>query len=246
MKGPFFKANALLTPNIPRVDAHMHTNWTDGKDSFKDYALRAKELNLDAIAFTEHTDDKSPWFQEYLAIQEEVRELASPVKVFFGAEVKAAHTDGTLSMSEERIIKLDFIVGVLHRYPDGNGGYHNFKNLTPEEAQQIDFELTRALLANPRVDVWGHPGGVYVHWFGPYNEKLMRELIRIAEHNNKIVEINTNLRYRSILPVIYDECVTRDCLISVGSDVHQLSELGNVCDTLADLRANYNVHTIEA
>lgn len=245
MKGPFFKASTLQTNNIPQIDSHMHTNWTDGRSTFEEYVLRAKELKLESIAFTEHADDKSPWFSEFIFIKDRIRELASPVKVYFGAEVKAAHTDGTLSMGEERIHQLDFIMGVLHRYPNGNGGYHSFKDLTPEYAQELDFELSRALLSNPLVDVWGHPGGVYVHYFGAYRESMMRELIALAVRNGKIVEINTNMRYRSVLPVIYDECIARDCLISVGSDAHEVSELGGVCNTLADMQKTYVVSTLQ-
>jgi len=236
MKGPFFKASILRTPNIPQIDAHMHTDWTDGKSTFEEYALRAKALKLESIAFTEHADDTSPWFADFIAIQDRIRALASPVKVYFGAEVKVAHTDGMLSMSEERIRQLDFIVGVLHRYPNGNGGYHVFKDLTQEYAEQLDFELSRALLSNPAVDVWGHPGGVYVHYFGAYRESWMRELIALAERNNKVVEINTHPRYRSVLPIIYDECIVRNCLISIGSDAHAVRELGSVCNTLIEMQ----------
>lgn len=246
MKGPFFKASILQSSHIPQVDAHMHTNWTDGGSTFEEYALRAKELKLTSIAFTEHADDKSPWFADFIALQEHIRALAFPVKVYFGAEVKVGHTDGTLCMSEDRIQQLDFLMGVLHRYPDGNGGYHSFKELTAEDAQQIDFELSRALLANPYVDVWGHPGGVYVHHFGAYKEAWMRELISLGIRNKKIIEINTNMRYRSVLPVIYEECMLHDCIVSVGSDAHHIKELGGVCHVLADMQKNQEMRSTEA
>jgi putative hydrolase len=236
MKGPFFYARSLETGSIPLVDAHIHTTLTDGRSAFDEYALRAKDLGLKAIAFTEHMDDTSVWFDDYLALRERINELAAPVKVYFGAEVKACRIDGTLNLNFKRAIKLDFIIGVLHRYPDGTGSYHSFHDLSAAQAQEIDFELSRALLSNPLVDVWGHPGGVYATYFGAYREELLRELVAHAERNGKVVEINSKPRYRPVFQVIYEECLRRDCLISIGSDAHEVSELGEVCTFLDNIK----------
>ena len=58
----FFPARQLLTHAVPRIDAHMHTTLTDGRSTLDDYVLKAQELGLSAIAFTEHADDTSEWF----------------------------------------------------------------------------------------------------------------------------------------------------------------------------------------
>ncbi len=226
VKGPFFRASALASDRIPRVDAHVHTNLTDGRSTFEAYARRARELKLEAIAFTEHTDDRSSWYPEYLAIRDRIREIAAPTKVYFGAEVKVAHTDGTLALGAERISHLDFVIGVLHRYPDGKGDYLSFDELPPNDALELDYALTKALLGNPAVDVWGHPAGVYAKYYGEYRESWLEELVHLAEKNGKVVEINTNSRYRRVFQPILDECIRRDCLVSIGSDAHEASELG--------------------
>ena len=238
MKGPFFRASTLSSDRIPRIDAHIHTSLTDGRSSFEAYARRARELPLQAIAFTEHTDDRSPWYDDYLALRAGIREAAAPTKVYFGAEVKMARPDGALSLGADRISHLDFIVGVLHRYPDGNGGYLSFENLRAGDALELDYVLTKALLANPLVDVWGHPGGVYAKYFGAYRESWLRELVALAVKEGKVVEINTNLRYRAVFQLVLEECVRRDCLVSIGSDAHDVDELGGAVAYLERIRTD--------
>lgn len=46
MKGPFFKVSEMLKGNIPMIDAHVHTELTDGKGTIEDYLNKAKELIL--------------------------------------------------------------------------------------------------------------------------------------------------------------------------------------------------------
>jgi putative hydrolase len=236
VKGPFVRASMLSAGTIPAVDAHVHTTLTDGRSSFESYARRARELGLEAIAFTEHTDDSSPWYDEYLELRARIREMAAPTKVYFGAEVKMADPNGALGLGAERISRLDFIVGVLHRYPDGNGGYLSFDDLSPKDALELDYVLSKALLANPVVDVWGHPAGVYAKYFGAYRESWLRELVALAVRQGKVVEINTNPRYRSVFPLIFEECLARDCLVSIGSDAHDVGELGDAVAFLERVR----------
>lgn len=235
MKGPFLSSDILTKGTFPKIDAHVHTNWTDGRSTFEEYAIRAVELGLEAIAFTEHADDNSPWFNDYVNIRERIRELAAPVKIYFGAEVKVSCPDGTINLHPEKIKQLDFVMGVLHRYPDGNGGFQAFRDLSAQEAQEIDFALSKALLSNPLIDVWGHPGGVYATYFGAYQEDMLGELISLAVQEGKVIEINTKHRYRPVLDVIMRECSMHDCLISIGSDAHEVGELGEAHSILEDI-----------
>lgn len=240
MKGPFFRARALSAAGIPKIDAHVHTNLTDGASSFEAYARRARDLDLEAIAFTEHTDDNSMWYDDYLALRPRIQDIAAPTKVYFGAEVKLADPSGALSLGQDRIRQLDFIVGVLHRYPDGDGGYVSLESLSPAEAQELDYTLSKALLTNPLVDVWGHPGGVYAKYFGAYRESWLRELVALAVKEGKVVEINTNARYRSVFKVVLEECLARDCLVSLGSDAHHVAELGEAPRFLEQSRREHS------
>ncbi len=239
MKGPFFLAGDLLRVGIPRINAHMHTGLTDGKGVPEDFVREAKALGLTDIAFTEHMDDTSVWFDDYIASRSRLRSLAAPMRVHLAGEIKVADPDGRLNISPERLKKLDFVVGVLHRYPDGRGGYHAFRDLSPAEAQEKDFNLSLALLKNPLVDVWGHPAGVYAHYFGPYDRDRLEHLVKTAADNGKVVELNTNARYRCVFPVILKKCLELNCVVSLGSDAHDVSELGLAAEVMKKALAAY-------
>ena len=228
MKGPFFKISEMLNGDIPMIDAHVHTELTDGKGAIEDYIGKAKELKLRALAFTEHADDNSTYYDDYIAKKDHYKEIAYPLDLYFGIEVKAAHTDGTINISNQKAEMADFVVGVLHRYPDGNGGYHSFKELDRDWAMDWDYELSKELIKNPVVDVFGHPAGVYSNFFGQYDAEKLRDLVTLAAENNKVVELNSAERYRHAFPIIFQRCVELDCLVSIGSDAHTTDKLGHV------------------
>jgi putative hydrolase len=239
MKGPFFKISEMLAGEIPMIDAHVHTELTDGKGTIEDYIAKAKELGLKTIAFTEHADNTSAYYNDYINRKNYFKEFAYPLQVYFGAEVKLADPSGAINISDERAAMADFVVGVLHSYPDGKGGYLKFKDMDRTWAMNWDYELSKALVTNPNVDVFGHPCGVYANYFGKYDTDKLRELITLAVENNKVVELNSAERYRHVFPVIFQRCVELDCMISIGSDAHTTDKLGHVVSFLRDYVKNY-------
>ena len=236
MKGPFFSARQLLETGVPMIDAHgLHTALTDGQGTLDEYVIQGKKLGLDAIAFTEHASDRTSYdFEAYARSKARLQELAYPMEVFLAAEVKLAHTDGTLDISPQRASLVDFVVGVLHSYPDGNHGYLKNKSLDRDAALALDYQLSKALVQNSQVDVWGHPAGVFANFYGAYPEGLLRELIILAAQQGRVIELNSALRYRAVFPIIVETCLEIDCLISIGSDAHQPADLGHVVGHLRD------------
>ncbi|MCY7350560.1 MAG: PHP domain-containing protein [Cytophagaceae bacterium] len=243
LKGPFFPARQLLETGVPMIDAHgLHTAMTDGQGTLEAYVLQGKKLGLEAVAFTEHASDQTSYdFELYAQSKARLQELAHPMRVYVAAEVKLAHTDGTLDISPERAALVDFIVGVLHSYPDGNHGYLKNKSLDRDIALKLDYTLSKALIQNPRVDVWGHPVGVFSNFYGPYDADKLRELVVLAARQGRIIELNSAYRYRHVFSSIVETCLEINCLISIGSDAHQPSELGHVVGHLRDYLKNRNV-----
>lgn len=241
MKGPFFPARQLLD-HVPRIDAHgLHSTLTDGQASFEDYIRRGKNLGLEAVAITEHASDSATYdFEAYARSKERLQELAYPMKLYLAAEVKLASPDGTLDLSSERQAMVDFVVGVLHSYPDGQGGFIFPKKLEREVAQDMDYRLAKALLHNPAVDVWGHPAGVFANFFGPYDEKKLRELISEAAQAGRVIELNSAPRYREVFPIIVETCLELNCFVSIGSDAHHPDQLGHVVGHLETYLKNRN------
>jgi histidinol phosphatase-like PHP family hydrolase len=202
-------------------DFHLHTALTDGAGSLEDYVAVAHELGHRRMAFSEHADNTSQWLQgKYISHRAALRELAVPMELYLGAEVKACDIHGNIDLADDLIVQLDFIMGVVHRYPRAEGGFHSFASLDPAQAMSVDFAVTKALLANPRVDIWGHPCGVYVQRVAPYDPDLLDELVAIATAMNKIVEINVNPRYANAHRPIIESVLRHNPRVSIGSDSH--------------------------
>ena len=47
------------------IDLHMHTTYSDGKNSIEDMVKVAIELGLEKIAITDHIWRSSEWFDKY-------------------------------------------------------------------------------------------------------------------------------------------------------------------------------------
>jgi putative hydrolase len=116
----------------------------------------------------------------------------------------------------------------------------SFQKLSAEKAMLLDYELSKILLKNPLVDVFGHPSGVFSQFFGEYDRDMLRELIDFAVENDKIIELNAGMRYRKVFDIILERCLELDCYISIGSDAHHIDELGLAYNVLKQEIKRFN------
>jgi len=85
------------------------------------------------------------------------------MKIIIGIEVKPIDFKGTLDASKNIIEKSEIIIGSVHRYPDGKGGFINLRDiekLGEKKSAEIEFKIGFGLLKNNQIDVLGHPFGV--------------------------------------------------------------------------------------
>ncbi len=231
---PCFKASDLLR-QVPRQDCHVHSTFSDGKASWSAMVEQADKISLEQITFTDHVNQSSTWVPDYVkTIRQAQSEGRCGENVFLSAEVKAADVSGTPDIAREYLEHLDYLVGVIHRYPKRDGGFHAFVDLTAEQAQEIDYAVSRKLIMHPDVDVIGHLGGTFSHYFGEYAAGQLEELVDLAVACGKVVEINSNLRYRHQFDRILARCIAADALITLGSDAHSIEELGGCVDTVQE------------
>lgn len=229
---PWFRASALRQ-QVPRQDCHVHSTFSDGKATWLAMVEQAAKISLEKITFTDHVNQSSTWVPGYVqTIREAQKERTFDVDIFLSAEVKAADVDGTPDIDPEYMGQFDYLVGVIHRYPKTGGGLHVFKDLTREQAQDIDYSVSRRLILHPDVHVLGHLGGTFSHYFGEYAAGLLEDLVDLAATHGKVIELNCNDRYRHQFDRILRRCLATDCLITLGSDAHTLEELGGCIGTV--------------
>ncbi len=94
-------------------DFHIHTKTTDGKADPADIIKLAKQLNVKAIAFTEHIS-KNPSY-DWFSFKEEILKLDSVgLKVLVGVEAKVLSESGELNVNGEVLGAADIVLGSCH------------------------------------------------------------------------------------------------------------------------------------
>lgn len=140
----------LITREDIRGDLHVHTTASDGTATLAEMAEAARELGHRYLAICDHSQS--------LAIArglspERLRQHVAAIRrldqwegfrLLAGAEVDILR-DGTLDYPDELLAELDVVVASLHSH------------LRLSEAEQTE-RLLRAI-ANPHVDIIGHPFG---------------------------------------------------------------------------------------
>lgn len=226
MPGLIFQANELDLANLPRIDSHLHTSWTDGKGTVEEVYRAAVESGLATILYSEHSRKTSiDWFSSFAA---EVRALPSyPCKAYVGTEVKVETPDGEIDTLPAISDLCDFVMASVHRFVDRKGRTMQFAETDPDEAVDLEFNLTWAVLENPQVDILGHMFGMSYRRFKivPPDDKIRALIFRAAEFG---IAIEINSHYHPNPWKMIQWC--RDCnaRITFGSNAHTVDSVGAI------------------
>lgn len=132
-----------------RGDLHMHSVWSDGRDSVESMVRTSADLGYEYVAITDHS--QSAWSSNKLALSDidkqraEIQALAGHypgIRILHGVEVDIMK-DRTLDFDDEVLAGFDIVLASLHDH----GG-------------QSRDELTERYLAairSPYVDIITHP-----------------------------------------------------------------------------------------
>jgi DNA polymerase (family 10) len=138
----------VLEGNI-RGDLHMHSDWSDGRDSIERMVLAARQLGYEYIAITDHS--QRAWSSRKLALDDvpaqraEIETLRARVKnidILHGIEVDMM-PDGTLDFDDDVLAGFDIVLASLHVDAGHDGA-------------KLTDRYVKAM-ANPLVNVITHP-----------------------------------------------------------------------------------------
>lgn len=226
LPGLIFDARSLDLANLPKVDCHLHTSWTDGADTVEEVYRAAIRNGLTTILYSEHSRKSSTdWFHKFA---EEVRALPiSPCRAYVGTEVKVETCAGAIDTIPSISDHCDFIMASVHRFIDGNDVTIQFADTDPAQAVDLEYALTWAVLENPQVDILGHMFGMSYRRFGqtPSDEKI-RELIARAAQFGVAVEVNSHYHPNTLKMLKW--CQEFNAKITFGSNAHELSAVGSI------------------
>jgi len=103
-----------------RGDLHMHTTWSDGRDSTERMVLASKQLGYEYIAITDHS--QRAWSSHKLSLDDipkqraEIESLRSQIpgiEILHGIEVDLM-PDGTLDCDDDVLAGFDIVLASLH------------------------------------------------------------------------------------------------------------------------------------
>ena len=164
-------------------DLHVHTDWSDGRDSVETVALAAKARGYRYIAITDHSQalgiarglDTARLKQQIAEIAELNRKIGG-IRILTGLEVDI-HADGSLDMPDEALAGLDFVIASVH------SGFN-------QDREKMTKRIIRAM-ENPNVDMYAHPTCRLL----PGRESVavdMEALFQAARRTGTIMEINAS------------------------------------------------------
>ena len=224
--GLIFQAKALNLQDLPRIDSHLHTSWTDGADTVDAVYQAALANGLATVLYSEHSRKTSTdWFAAFAG---EVRALpSSPCKAYVGTEVKVESRDGDIDTVPAISGLCDFVMASVHRFIDANGQTVQFADTRVEEAVELEFALTWAALANPQVDILGHMFGMSYRRFQqvPSDEQIQALIGRAAVFG---VAVEVNSHYHPNPRQMIQWCQEADANITFGSNAHSLDKVGQI------------------
>jgi DNA polymerase (family 10) len=139
----------LISAEHIRGDLHMHSTWSDGRNTIADMVSGSKQLGYEYVAITDHSE--RAWSSRKLAARdvgkqrEEIEELRARVRgieILHGIEVDIMK-DGSLDFEDDVLEQFDIVLASLHDH----GG---------QEGPQLTERYLRAI-RHPLVNVITHP-----------------------------------------------------------------------------------------
>jgi len=220
-----------VSGRVPRHDLHLHTDFTDGRSTLRDYVERAIELGLEHIGFPEHCNLSTAWLPRFApAVDEERRRIAGRVHVHWGIEAKGMDKQGTLAAKPEMIEAAEYIFGAFHSSQTKTP----FPKLGKDEAIEMEFQVISGLIERRSCHAVAHPGGLCTKYHGSFDDALFDRLAEAASRNDVALELNPG--YGADVGKQLATCRKYGTRVVLGSNAHAVDELGLVVRAFEDLR----------
>lgn len=190
---------------------HIHTSFTDGKNTIYDYAETANELQIPLLAFTEHVRKNLDYnYDDFLKEISFAKKKFPHIILLSGIEAKVL-PDGGLDCPEGVLEKADYKLFTFHSFPE---------NL------EVYFSSVKNVIRNYNVDAWAHPGLFFKKYKNlELSDAQLNEIFELMIKHNILLEFN----FKYNLPKT--DWINKYFKISngknfiIGSDAHSVDDL---------------------
>lgn len=147
-----------------RQDMHVHSTFSDGRDTIEDNVAEAERLGLLELTCVDHVRVGTDWVPDYVAAVRRV-DATTPVRLRCAVEAKLLDTAGNLDLPPD-LAGVDAIYAADHQVPLPHGP------LSPRAVRALmadgvlsAVDVVAAILASTEAAVRRYPGVVIAHMF---------------------------------------------------------------------------------
>lgn len=217
------KIPKLVTANDIKGDLHVHTNWSDGKNSIEEMAEAALSIGYEYIAVTDHSpavgiaggmnEDKITKRQEEIEkLNTRFEDEGINFSVLSASEVDIK-SDFSMDFPDVVLKSLDVVVGAIH-------------TKFTQDRETMTKRIVTAI-ANPNVDIIAHPTGRLLGKRDPY-EVDMEQLMESAKATGTIMELNSFPGRLDLNDIHCKMAKEYGVLIAISTDVHDAMQMRDV------------------
>ena len=171
----------LVSLSDIRGDIHTHTTATDGREDIETMALAARDAGFSYLAITDHSKAlaMANGLDEHRAVEHarrirEIGDRLDGITLLAGIECDI-RPDGSMDLADDCLAELDVVVASVH-------------SAFGQDESQMTERVLRAI-ANPYVDIVGHPTGRLLLKREPYKLNVPR-VVDAAAASGVALEIN--------------------------------------------------------
>lgn len=212
------KLPTLIDIDDIKGDLHIHSTWSDGRNSIEEIVLAAEKIGYEYIGITDHS--QSLHVAHGIQVEDVEKKInqikqvnkKSKIHVFCGTECDIL-PDGTLDYPDETLNMFDY-VGI---------GIHSHFNMNKKEAT----ERILTGLQHPLVTFLAHPTCRMIGNRKPFDLD-MDALFETAKETHSFLEINAFPDRLDLNDINIKRGKEKGVQFIIGSDSHSMNHLSNM------------------
>lgn len=208
------------------MDMHLHSNYSDGKNSLEEMILASIEVGYTHIAFTDHVWKTSEWVDNYINDINKLKiKYEKYINIYSGVEAKVVDDLGNIDLDDKYIGQLDYICAAFHRIPLGDGQFIRRSEILSDVNFAVNswYKAFINVLKNPRVDFIAHPTSVFSSSKVSLCDEILESIVCTSIQQKKRLEINIKRQVpeKNFLKII----TQKQGSLIIGSDSHSVRDI---------------------